>query len=117
MLTSIQVSRLNIIRAIRDLPEPPSRSRRRRFVLGAATSALGLLWAFAAMPGEEPFALLLAPMLVLAGLVPFAGRWFGTRAAATAIAALIVAWGAMVFVLPDAAGEASIMVWVARGSP
>ena len=44
VVMSIRVSRLNIIRAIRDIPEPPPRRRRRWLYLGALASMLGGLW-------------------------------------------------------------------------
>jgi putative ABC transport system permease protein len=114
--TSVRVSRLNVIRAIRDIPEPPSRSHRRWLVVGTLVTLVGLLWSASALSSQEPFALLLAPMLVLAGLVPLLGRFFGTRPTATLLAGLVVVWGALVFVLfPDPATEANIMVWVSQG--
>ena len=40
--TSLRVSRLNIIRAIRDIPEPPPRRRGRRLVLAGIAAAAGV---------------------------------------------------------------------------
>ena len=63
LVTSVRVSRLNIIRAIRELPEPPGRRRRRTVVVGTAAAALGGLWTLSAAAADEPFGLLLGPAL------------------------------------------------------
>jgi putative ABC transport system permease protein len=113
---SIRVSRLNIIRAIRDIPEPPPRRRRRWLYLGVVVAALGALWAVSAAGSNEPFGLLLGPSLVLVGLAPVVGRFLPMRSVATAVAALLVVWGAAVYALfPDSAEGASIMMYVAQG--
>jgi putative ABC transport system permease protein len=113
---SVRVSRLNIIRAIRDLPEPPRTPRRRWLVVGAAAIVVGVLWTVTALPKREPFGLLLGPMLVAAGFVPLFGRLYGRRLVLSAASALIIGWGVSVFVFfADAADQASIMVWVAQG--
>ena len=54
VVTSARVSRLNIIRAIREIPEPPPRRKRRWVVVGSVAAALGLAWTVAALGSEEP---------------------------------------------------------------
>jgi putative ABC transport system permease protein len=116
VVMSIRVSRLNIIRAIRDIPEPPPQRRRRWIYIGAAASILGALWTVAAVPADDPFGLLLGPSLLLAGLVPALSRVLSARAASSVIAALVMTWGAVVFaVFPDSAEGASILMYVAQG--
>jgi putative ABC transport system permease protein len=116
VVMSIRVSRLNIIRAIRDIAEPPPRRRRRWLYAGAAAAILGGLWTVTAIPTDEPFGLLLGPTLLLAGFAPALGRLVSGSAASSVIAALIVIWGAVVFaVFPDSAEGASIMMYVAQG--
>ena len=79
--TSLRVSRLNIIRAIRDLPEPPRRGRRwRGLVVGGVTAAAGVALTIGGASSREGFALLLGPTLVIAGLTPFAARLVKGRA-------------------------------------
>src|SRR5262249_21714175 len=113
---SIRVSRLNIIRAIRDIAEPPPRRRKRWLYLGVAAMSLGGVWTVSAAASKEPFGLLLGPTLVLIGLAPAMTRLAPARMAASALSAVIVAWGALVFALfPQAAEGASIMVYVAQG--
>ncbi len=116
VVMSIRVSRLNIIRAIRDIAEPPPRRRKRWLYLGVATVALGGVWTVSAAASKEPFGLLLGPTLVLIGLAPAMTRLAPARMAASVLSAVIVAWGALVFALfPQAAEGASIMVYVAQG--
>ena len=114
---SVRVSRLNIIRAIRDIRRTASRQRKRRWLfVGAAAAVLGAVWTIGAMPSNEPFGLLLGPTLLLAGLAPALGRVTHARTSFSVIAALVVVWGAVVFaVFPKSAEGASIMMYVAQG--
>ncbi len=113
---SVRVSRLNVIRAIRDIPEPPRRRKRRWLVVGTAAALLGVAWTVTAMQSNEPFGLLLGPTLLLAGLLPALVRLAPARTSASVIAALAVTWGAVVFaIFPKSAQGASIMMYVAQG--
>jgi len=113
---SIRVSRLNIIRAIRDIAEPPARRRKRWLYAGFAAVALGALWTVSASASSEPFGLLLGPTLMFLGLAPALTRVAPPKTAASCLAAATVAWGALVFALfPDSAEGASIMMYVAQG--
>jgi ABC-type lipoprotein release transport system permease subunit len=116
VVMSIRVSRLNIIRAIRDIAEPPPPRRKRWLYAGFAGVALGALWTVSAVASKEPFGLLLGPTLVFIGLAPFLTRVAPARTAASVLAAATVTWGALVFALfPDSAEGASIMMYVAQG--
>jgi putative ABC transport system permease protein len=113
---SIRVSRLNIIRAIRDIAEPPPRRSKRWLYVGAAAAALGGLWTVSAAASKEPFGLLLGPTVMFVGLAPALTRVAPAKTAASALAAATVIWGALVFALfPDSAEGASIMMYVAQG--
>src|SRR5512133_3167297 len=116
VVMSIRVSRLNIIRAIRDIPEPPPRRRGRWLYAGLGCIALGALWTVSAAASEEAFGLLLGPTLVLVGLAPALSRIAPGRTTASVLAAATVAWGGVVFALfPQSAEGASIMMYVAQG--
>jgi putative ABC transport system permease protein len=116
VVMSVRFSRLNIIRAIRDLAEPPPKRRRRWLVLGAVGTAVGALWTASAIAASDPFGLLLGPTLVVVGLAPAFNRLVPGRTASSAIAGLAVAWGAIVFaIFPGSAEGASIMLYVAQG--
>jgi putative ABC transport system permease protein len=116
VVMSIRVSRLNIIRAIRDIAEPPPRRRKRWLYAGFAAFALGVLWTVSAAASSEPFGLLLGPTLMFLGLAPALTRIAPPKTAASWLAGATVAWGALVFALfPDSAEGASIMMYVAQG--
>jgi putative ABC transport system permease protein len=116
VVMSVRVSRLNIIRAIRDIAEPPRRRRLLWLHLGMVTSAVGTLWTITAVAAGEPFGLLLGPSLILVGLAPALARVAPARTVGALIAGLTVVWGAVVFaVFPDSAEGASIMMYVAQG--
>jgi putative ABC transport system permease protein len=116
VLTSVRVSRLNIIRAIRDIPEPPPRRRRRSLFVGSAAAALGLVWTSAAFANAEPFGLLIGPVLLLFGLAPALSRISTTRSTLSAIAAVAVAWEAVALaIFPQAAEGANVGIYVVQG--
>src|SRR5436305_1200441 len=103
VVTSSRVSRLNIIRAIREIPEPPPRRRRRWVVVGGAAALLGAVWTVSAVGSTEPFGLLLGPTLLLFGLAPLAARSRWAGGAVSTIALAGVAWAAVAFALLPAA--------------
>jgi putative ABC transport system permease protein len=115
--TSLRVSRLNVIRAIRDLPEPPPLRRHARWlVAGAVAAAAGVALTLPALSSHDGFALLLGPTLIVAGATPFATRVLPASTVRTAAAALVVVWGASLFALvPDSTKGASIMLYVVQG--
>jgi putative ABC transport system permease protein len=116
VVTSVRVSRLNIIRAIRDIAEPPRPRRGRWLLIGSVGSALGLLWTAAAVATQEPFGLLLGPTLLLVGLAPTLARLVPVRTGSSAIAVLTVIWGASAFaIFPAAAEGSSIILYVVQG--
>ncbi|MGQ0803474.1 MAG: FtsX-like permease family protein [Actinomycetota bacterium] len=117
VLTSIRVSRFNIIQAIRDLNEPVRRRPRRRSqVAGLGLTALGVALTMAGFSGKNGVAVIIGPMLVLAGLGPSIARRFPKQAVATTLSALIIVWGIAalpVALLIDAPFE--IFVFVVQG--
>jgi putative ABC transport system permease protein len=116
VVTSARVSRLNIIRAIREIPEPPPRRKRRWVVLGGLTAALGLVWTVGALGTEEPFGLLLGPTLLLFGLAPGLSRVASARRAVSSLAAVAIAWTSVALALfPNAAEGAPIMIYIVQG--
>ena len=116
VLTSARVSRLNIIRAIREIPEPPPRRKRRWLVIGTAGAALGLLWTMAAAGSSEPFGLLLGPTLLFFGAAPLLSRAWATRSAVSLLSALTAGWGAVALaVFPKTAEGAPVTIYVVQG--
>jgi putative ABC transport system permease protein len=94
-LTSIRISRINIIRAIRDLPEPNGKGTRLRAVIaGSVVAAAAAGWFISTLGDKTAWApALLGPPLAAFGLVPLGGRLFGRRAAVLAASTFGLVWG------------------------
>jgi putative ABC transport system permease protein len=95
LFTSFRISRINIIAAIRDLPESKIRKTRvRSYVFGALGVAFGGAWFSAGLADEANWAgALLGPPLIGLGLLPFLGRAVGRRIALLIVAAFTLFWG------------------------
>jgi putative ABC transport system permease protein len=115
--TSLRVSRLNIIRAIRDLAEPPPRGRRAGWLLaGALAAAAGVALTLQGWSSRDGFALLLGPSLAVVGLAPLGARLLPSSTSHSIGALLVVVWGASLFALvPDSTKGASVMLYVIQG--
>jgi putative ABC transport system permease protein len=117
VVMSVRVSRLNIIRAIRGIPEPPAEGlSRRRLFAGAVAVAVGVLWTIQAMFAHDAFGELLGPIVVLVGAGPWLSRIAGTARAYSVLALLASVWGVSALAVdPSAAVGASILLYVAQG--
>ncbi len=117
VVTSERISRLNIIRAIRELPEP--RRRRRpilRVVVGVLATVLGGAGTAAAFASESGVGLFVGPVVLAGGLVALLGPVIGRRRAATGLGTLMVVWGVLVpTLLPGAFRNADVIVFVLQG--
>ncbi len=116
-LTSLRIARLNVIRAIRDLPEPRLATvRPRRLVLGAIGVLSGAAMTGAGIVTEEPFTLLLGVPVALFSAVPLLRLLLPERSARLLPAAGVLVWGIAAFSLfPDVLGQADLPVFVAQG--
>jgi putative ABC transport system permease protein len=94
VVTSVRVSRLNVIAAIRDLP-PPSRLHRRdlRVSAGVALLVAGSAWTAWAVATDEANGFAAGPMMALTGVGVAISGPLGARTATTLAATGIVAWG------------------------
>ena len=94
-LTSIRISRINVIRAIRDLPEPKvTRTRKRTMAAGALLAIASTAWFLAGVGDDKAWAAaVLGPPLALWGLVPFAGRVVARRLPVLVASAASLLWG------------------------
>ncbi|HJR44187.1 MAG TPA: FtsX-like permease family protein [Actinomycetota bacterium] len=111
--TSLRIARINIIRAVRDLPEPPkARSGTRSIVMGSLGAALFTAW-WALSLGDEAAWLgaTLGLPLALFSLIPVLGRFLARRLTIMVVSAAALAWGILNNV--DAGGE--IFVFVVSG--
>jgi putative ABC transport system permease protein len=72
-LSAWRVSRLNIVAAIRNTPEPPVRkSRKRRWIPGTLAVAAGILLAVSGLSSADAATLMLGLSLLVVGSVPLA---------------------------------------------
>jgi putative ABC transport system permease protein len=92
-IASWRVSKLNIVRAIRDIPEPVQRrSTRRQVAVGAAIAVLGALGLVVALARQSLLLQDLGPTGLAFGLAILTMRVVPTRAVFTAAGFFIVGW-------------------------
>jgi putative ABC transport system permease protein len=117
LLTSLSIARLNVIRAIRDLPEPASDRRNvLRLVLGALASVVGALMTVAGIAGAAAFPALAGPAVLGLGLVPLLRRWVPPRPLITVVSAAVLAWAVVVFeIVKEAFRDGGIGIFVTQG--
>jgi putative ABC transport system permease protein len=115
--TSLRIARLNIIRAIRDLPEPKvARVRTRTLVLGAVGTLVGAAAGFAGYLGDNAIALCLGVPLAAFSAAPLLRRLLPERTARLLTAGTVLTWGLAVYPLfGDIMGAADMTVFVVQG--
>lgn len=114
--TSARISRLNVIAAIRELPDP-ARSRRRRPIslLGAGGTAVGCVTLLIGLAGSVPILTIAGPPLACFALMAVTGRR-APRAAVPLLASAALVWPVLAFtVAPEAMQGAGIPVFVVQG--
>jgi putative ABC transport system permease protein len=93
-LTSVRIARLNVIRAIRELPEPrAARLRRSTLVLGGLGVLLGAAAGLTGYVGEDPVTLLLGVPVTAFSAGPLLRRVLPERAARLLVAGAVLGWG------------------------
>lgn len=115
LITSWRMTRLNIVRAIKDLPEPTRTGRPwRRIAVGVVGLALGAGLYVAA--GDTPAVAIIAPAIAAVSLIPLIDRIVPRRAAVIACCAVALVWVAAVFgLLPDVMGDPDISMFLIQG--
>jgi putative ABC transport system permease protein len=116
-LASTRISRLNIVRAIRDLPEP-SRRRvgRRTLVVSGVAVATGVAVSFAGAMGEAGVALLLGVPIAAYAATPWLHRLVGERRVRLAVGVLVLGWAlGVVPLFPDVMAFDDPVVFVLQG--
>jgi putative ABC transport system permease protein len=115
ILTSWRITRLNIVRAIRDLPEPARSPRsRRRLVMGGVGLVIGIGAYLAA--GDIPLVTMVAPVLALVALIPLVGRLAPARPVIVVTCGLAMGWVAAVFGLrPEVMADPEIPLFLVQG--
>ena len=88
---SWRVSKLNIVRAIRDIPEPASvRTRRRYIILGALGIVFGLISTIIGMAQDEAWGISTGPSLIALGAALLLVRYLGFRVPLSIASAFVV---------------------------
>jgi putative ABC transport system permease protein len=94
VLTSVRVSRLNVIAAIRDLPAVRRHRLRTRWaMLGSIAVAAGAVWTATAAASGDGYGLGAGPMITIVGLAAVTARRFPPRHVVTVAALAVLAWG------------------------
>ena len=117
LLTSLYVARLNVIRAIRDLPEPPHEGRRLSVQIGGSLLTFGGgLMTIGGLAASNAILALLGPALLGAGLAMLLLGRVPTRPLISVISAVIIVWSIVSFsVLHHAFQKAGTSVFVVQG--
>ncbi|MGQ0519963.1 MAG: ABC transporter permease [Actinomycetota bacterium] len=106
VLTSLSIARLNVIRAIRDLPEPVGgRQRVITLALGAVALVAGAYLTVTGLSTEEPFTVLAGPALAALGAVPLLRRVVPRRPLVSVASGLVLLWAVMAFDIASKAFE------------
>ena len=115
--TSLRIARLNIIRAIRDLPEPRIvQVRARRLVLASVGVLIGVATGMASHANGNAIGLLLGVPVAAFSAAPILGRLLPERAARVLVAGTALAWGLAVRqVFPDIMGSSDVIAFVVQG--
>jgi putative ABC transport system permease protein len=118
VLTSIRISRINIIAAIRDLPGEGGRRLKRRWVV-ASTVAAALFGALsvAAIAGSQGVGVYLYPALAVLALCPLLVRLVPKRWAYTGASLAVLGWGLAANTLrPKVFDDGSTATFIVLGS-
>jgi putative ABC transport system permease protein len=112
--TSLYIARLNVIRAIRDLPEPPTTGRHLgRRVAAAVIAVLGLIMTISGVAGNKVALALIGPAALGFGLIVVLGPYVPRRPLVSFISIAVIAWA--IFSVSVVNGNRSIGVFVVQG--
>ena len=116
LAASVRVSKLNIVRAIRDIPEPVQhRSTRRQVAVGIVLAALGAILTTAAIVNRTPIFHSLGPSALAIGLAVVVMRATSPRLAFSLAGAFIVGWVLSPLRLFEVEASVGIELFIASG--
>lgn len=117
LATSVRVSRLNVIAAIRDLPATARVKLRRRWsTVGALSLVIGVVWTAASLATDEPFGVVVGPMIAVMGAALWIARRVPTTKVTPIAAIVILSWAAsFVAVLGALDIDVSITMFLVQG--
>lgn len=115
--TSARIGRLNVIRAIRDVPEPPRHGKRwRSFGLGVLGMGVGGLATAVGVIFNVPAPTILGPPLALLCAIPVMRRVAGRRITVITLSFAVLVWSIGVFSwFPGATRTTEVAVFVVQG--
>ncbi|MBW3579308.1 MAG: ABC transporter permease [Actinobacteria bacterium] len=115
--TSLRIARLNIIRAIRDLPEPRIvRVRARTLLFASAGVLIGAGAGIAGYRADNAIGFLLGVPVAAFSAAPLLRRLLPERTARLLVASTVLAWGLAVRqVFPEIMGAADMVAFVVQG--
>ncbi|MFO7792136.1 MAG: FtsX-like permease family protein [bacterium] len=88
-----RISKLNIVRAIRDIPEPPvSKKNKKVFYMAIAGLILGVLLTIMGTGVDQFWLPVTGISLIIIGIGTVARRWVGDRAAYTGVGVFLLVW-------------------------
>lgn len=116
LAASVRVSKLNIVRAIRDIPEPiPRRSTRPQLAIGIGLTVLSAILTADAVVNRTPLFQSLGPSTLAIGLAVVLMRMTSPRIAFTAAGAFILAWVLNPFRIFETEASVGIELFIAVG--
>ena len=116
-VTSARLARFNVIRAIRELPEPVGgKPRLRGLVAGVTGVAVGAGLFVLGVSNELAIPLMLGPAIAVFSAVPLVSRIGAPKLVRSILAILALAWGVVVFPLfNDIMSGSDIFTFVVQG--
>ena len=102
LYSSLRISGINIVAAMRDLPDPSRHQRRRRWTLvwPLLLALLGLLLTSLAVSGDSGFLYVLGPTLAVLGLALVLQRYLPARAVLSVVYLGLIAFSQLAFQIP-----------------
>lgn len=98
VITSIRVSRFNVIQAIREINATGhGLARRRSLIAGWVAVGLGVVLTLLSFAESNAYGILLAPQLTLVGMLPFGTRRFNRQRVISIVSGLSLVWAAVIF--------------------
>lgn len=95
LISVLRISKLNIVRAIREIPEPPiSKKSKKIFYLAIGGLALGTMMTFSGLQpeSEQMWLPVTGISLIIIGVGTIMRRWFGDRIAYTGVGVFLLIW-------------------------